>query len=172
MVGSEIIPSTSETSGNPRTRFPGVYRVERPDEPSWCRSAGIPGVAQKKTMDSWPFGETTADARTLCQNKGVSVRHPASTANDGARGTGYLAVRRVAAAEGLSAGGLRGASIKTSLRLPVDLLGDHRGRRRRGHTGRSRDVLLGMPGGERGGEGLIPVLAGGVEGFGSGCEFL
>ena len=55
--------------------------------------------------------------------------------------------------------------------MPVDLLGDHPGERRRGHTGRSRHVLLGMLGGERGGEGLIPALAGDVQGPGSRCEF-
>ena len=71
------------------------------------------------------------------------------------------------AAEDPSAGGLRGASIKTALRLPVDLVGDHRG-----HTGRSCHVLLGMLGGERDGEGLIPVLAGFVQGPGSRCEVL
>ena len=73
-----------------------------------------------------------------------------------------------AVTEDPSAGGLRGASIQTTLRLPVDswgIIGDGAGG---DITGRSRHVLRGMLGGER----LIPALVGDVQGPGSRCEVL
>ena len=68
--------------------------------------------------------------------------------------------------------GLRGASSKTTLRLPVDswgIIGDGAGG---DITGRSRHVLRGMLGGGRGGEGLILALVGDVQGPDSRCEVL